>query len=263
MGPLDGIKVLELAGIGPAPFCCMLLSDLGADVVRIDRKEPIDLGVAEDPRFDLLHRGRQSIVLNLKNFEDLAKAKQLVSKADVLVEGFRPGVMERLGLGPARRRALRPGLVDVCLDAYGWTGPWRTRRGFDSLVQMSSGIADAGTRRLGKDKPFPLPVQALDHACGYAMATAALRGLTLRLQTGQGSASRLSLARIAALLTSEPAHDEPLHAPETPGDLGAGVEATGWGAARRIRSPVVIGDSPLSWTTPSGPLGAHTPEWTV
>ena len=82
-----------------------------------------------------------------------------------------------MGLGADVRRALRPGLVDVSLDAYGWTGPWRARRGFDSLVQMSCGIAAAGMEAKGNDNPFPLPAQALDHATGYLLAAAALRGL--------------------------------------------------------------------------------------
>ena len=256
--PLQGVRVLDLTRVLAGPVATRFLAGLGAEVLRIDPPDWDEPGVVPE-----VVLGKRTARLDLRTETGRATIERLLAGADVFVNGYRSDALERLGLGPARRRALRPGLVDVCLDAYGWTGPWRTRRGFDSLVQMSSGIADAGMRRLGKDKPFPLPVQALDHACGYAMATAALRGLTLRLQTGQGSASRLSLARIAALLTSEPAHEEPPHAPETPGDLAAGVEATGWGAARRIRSPVVIGDAPLSWTIPSGPLGAHTPEWTA
>jgi crotonobetainyl-CoA:carnitine CoA-transferase CaiB-like acyl-CoA transferase len=89
-----------------------------------------------------------------------------VRQADVMVHGYRADALERLGLGgPAART--EPGLVDVALDAYGWSGPWSSRRGFDSLVQMSSGIAEAGMRAAGSDKPVPLPVQALDHATGY------------------------------------------------------------------------------------------------
>jgi crotonobetainyl-CoA:carnitine CoA-transferase CaiB-like acyl-CoA transferase len=117
----------------------------------------------------------------------------------------------------------------VALNAYGWSGPWSSRRGFDSLVQMSSGIAEAGMRAAGSDKPVPLPVQALDHATGYLMAAAAVRGLTRR-QTGGGSQYRLSLARTARLLADYPAASgqSPL-APETPADVHPHLEMTAWG----------------------------------
>ena len=101
MGPLHGLKVIELAGIGPAPMCGMLLADLGADVVRIDRTEPSGLGLALAPRFDVHARGRRSVALNLKAPGGVRALMQLVAGADVLIEGFRPGVAERLGFGPA------------------------------------------------------------------------------------------------------------------------------------------------------------------
>jgi crotonobetainyl-CoA:carnitine CoA-transferase CaiB-like acyl-CoA transferase len=96
--------------------------------------------------------------------------------------------------GPARRRHLNPGLIDVGLDAYGWTGPWRGRRGFDSLIQMSACIAEAGMRAMGRVHPTPLAVQAIDHATGYLLAAASVRGLIERLQTGRGFEARASLA---------------------------------------------------------------------
>src|SRR5207237_6743002 len=102
---------------------------------------------------------------------------QLLAGANILVHGYRPGALERLGFPARERQAIRPGLVDVSLDAYGWTGPWKGRRGFDSLVQMSSGIAAVGMELLRREQPAPLPVQALDHATGYLMAAAALRGM--------------------------------------------------------------------------------------
>src|SRR5229473_6902458 len=99
-GPLSGMKVLELASIGPGPFCGMMLADMGADVLRVDRLEPTDLGLPLDPRFDIMARGRRSIGLDLKRPEAIAIVLALAGKADVLVEGLRPGVTERLGLGP-------------------------------------------------------------------------------------------------------------------------------------------------------------------
>ena len=108
MGPLNGYRIVEMAGLGPAPFCAMLLSDMGADVVRIDREggsNPLDL------KIDVLNRGRRSVALNLKTPEGIATAFALIARADAVIEGYRPGVMERLGLGPEECLAKNPGLV--------------------------------------------------------------------------------------------------------------------------------------------------------
>jgi crotonobetainyl-CoA:carnitine CoA-transferase CaiB-like acyl-CoA transferase len=110
MGPLNGMKVIELAGIGPGPMCAMLLADLGATVLRIDRKHPIDLGTPRPLKYNLLLRNRKSIALDLKQPAAVELVLKLVSDADGLIEGFRPGVVERLGLGP-----------DACLRAQSAT----------------------------------------------------------------------------------------------------------------------------------------------
>ena len=131
MGPLQGIKVVEFAGIGPGPFCCMLLADMGADVVRIDRTEPADLGAPIEARYNVLNRGRRSIALDLKQAGDLAVAKGLIAKADALVEGFRPGVMERLGLGPDECLKINPRLVYGRMTGWGQEGPLAQAAGHD------------------------------------------------------------------------------------------------------------------------------------
>ena len=103
MGPLEGVRIVELAGIGPAPFCAMLLSDMGAEVIRVDRAANVghDIGrEGEDPRFGLLQRGRRNIAVDLKNPAGVDAVLRLIDQADALIEGFRPGVMERLGLAP-------------------------------------------------------------------------------------------------------------------------------------------------------------------
>jgi crotonobetainyl-CoA:carnitine CoA-transferase CaiB-like acyl-CoA transferase len=187
---------------------------------------------------------------------------QLLSEADVLIHGYRPGALERLGFDAEQRQKIRPGLIDVSLDAYGWTGPWRARRGFDSLVQMSSGIADAGMKRLAKDRPTPLPVQALDHSVGYFLAAAAIRGLSNRCETGMGFEARASLARMAALLIDQPiAQQSGPIAPEEPDDLSENIEETTWGPARRIKPPLIIDGSPLKWDLPASALGSSEPKW--
>ena len=109
MGPLAGIKVVEIAGIGPGPFCAMMLSDMGAEVLRVDRIGDADLGLAIDPRFSVLERGRRSIAVDLKTAGGVDAVKRLIAQADALIEGFRPGVMERLGLGPDECLAANPG----------------------------------------------------------------------------------------------------------------------------------------------------------
>ncbi len=153
MGPLAGYKVVELAGIGPAPFCAMLLADMGAEVLRIDRVQPSHLGIEVDTRFELLARGRRSVALDLKHEDGIATVLSLVKNADALIEGFRPGVMERLGLGP-----------DVCTQSnaklvYGRVTGW----GQEGMLAKDAGhdlnyIALAGMLGcIGEKDGRPLP----------------------------------------------------------------------------------------------------------
>ncbi len=255
--PLQGVRVLDLTRVLAGPVATRFLAGVGAEVLRIDPPGWDEPGVVPEVML-----GKRAARLDLRTAGGKSLFERLLAGADVLVHGYRSDALARLGLDAARRQTLRPGLIDVSLAAYGWSGPWRTRRGFDSLVQMSSGIADAGMRRLGKDRPHPLPVQALDTACGHVMAAAAVQGLTQRLDTGHGSVWRLSLARIAALLVSRPMAGDPGSlAPETTADINPVVEHTAWGPARRISAPVVITGAPLRWDIPAGPLGATAAAW--
>ncbi|MCJ2049029.1 CoA transferase [Methylobacterium sp. J-070] len=254
---LDGLRVLDLTRVLAGPVATRFLAGFGADVVRIDPPgwdEP-----ALEPEVTL---GKSCGRLDLRRDADRATFERLLSGADVLVHGYRPGALDGLGYGAAARQSLAPGLVEVCLDAYGWTGPWAGRRGFDSLVQMSCGIAEAGQDWKQADRPVPLPVQALDHATGYMMAAAVLRLLACRLRDGTGGRARLSLARTAALLTAAgPAiPDEPL-APEDADDFDAEIEATAWGPARRLRPPVVVAGHPMRWARAAHRLGDDAPAW--
>ncbi len=135
-GPLRGIAVVELAGIGPVPHACAALADLGADVIRIDRPGggPFDLG-----RHDILHRGRPSVALDLKRAEGVAVVLDLVERADVLVEGLRPGAMERLGLGPDVCAERNPALIYARMTGWGQTGPLATTAGHDLTYLAISG----------------------------------------------------------------------------------------------------------------------------
>ena len=256
--PLQGLRVLDLTRILAGPVATRLLAALGAEVLRIDPPGWDEPSLA--PEVTL---GKRCARLDLKSPDGLARFHDLLRGADVLVHGYRSDALEALGLGAAQRQACRPGLVDVSLDAYGFTGPWARRRGFDSLVQMSIGVADAGRPTRDDDTPpVPLPVQALDHATGYLLACAALRGLTRRLQQGQGSQWRASLARTGQLLQERPsANPAAALAPETEADLLPTPEATAWGPARRLRPALSIDGLTLQQALPAGPLGSSPARW--
>src|SRR5690348_7929841 len=147
-GPLRGIKVVELAGIGPGPHACMLLADLGADVIRIDRPSGASIGGGST---DLLNRGRPSVALDLKNPDALATVLELVDRADVLIEGMRPGVTERLGLGPEDCLARNPRLVYGRMTGWGQDGPWAQAAGHDMNYIAITGALFG----LGQDKTRP------------------------------------------------------------------------------------------------------------
>lgn len=153
MGPLTGLKVVEIAGIGPAPFCAMLLSDLGAEVLRVDRVEQAEKGVSLDPRLDLFNRGRKSVAVNLKSAEGVDAVLQLAGRADVLIEGFRPGVMERLGLGPEACLARNPKLVYGRMTGYGQYGPMSQAVGHDINYIGIAGVLHCIGRRGGLPVP--------------------------------------------------------------------------------------------------------------
>ena len=143
MGPLQGLKIIEIAGIGPAPFCAMLLSDMGADVIRIERANAPDTGIPIETRFEVLNRGRRSAALDLKSPADVAVLKELIAKADILFEGYRPGAMERLGLGPDDCWAVNPRLVYGRMTGFGQTGPLAQAAGHDINYVALSGALDA------------------------------------------------------------------------------------------------------------------------
>ena len=248
--PLAGIKVLDLTRVLAGPVASRFLAGLGADVLRIDPPTWNEPGVI--PEVTL---GKRCARLDLHAPADRAVFEHLLKDADVLLHGYRADALERLGYGVAERQRLAPGLVDVCLNAYGWSGPWQNRRGFDSLVQMSSGIAEAGMHWKRADKPTPLPLQALDHATGSLMAASAIRLL------GTGGSARLSLARTAKLLIEAGAGtDEPLRA-EDENDQGVLVEQTPWGPAHRLQVPLKITGTPLQWELPASELGSHRAQW--
>ena len=256
--PLRGVRVLDLTRILAGPTATRFLAGFGAQVLRID-----PYGWEEPGTVPEVVLGKRCARLDLNRPNERATLERLLADADVLIHGYRPDALERLGLGAERRRQLNPALVDIALDAYGWSGPWRGRRGFDSLIQMSTGIAEAGMRVLKRERPTPLPVQAIDHAAGYLLAAAAIRGLTTRLTSGAGTVARASLARTAQLLiahSSAQADASPFSA-EHEDDLATPIELTSWGPARRIKPAVEIQGTPMQWDYPASALGSAHAEW--
>lgn len=253
-GREPGFKVLDLTRVIAGPVATRFLAGLGAEVLRIDPPDWNEPAVS--PEMTL---GKRSARASFHDAGGMRKLGLLIAEADVIVHGYRADALERLGLGDEAIRELNPGIVDVAIDAYGWTGPWRNRRGFDSLVQMSSGIADNGD-----EKPLPLPVQALDHATGYLAAAAVLEGLRRRRDSGQGSTAKLSLARTALALPLQPVERvEPPQRVELveTAPLETTLQKTPWGDARLLRSPLTIDGRPLHWDKPPRDLGADDPVW--
>jgi len=157
---------------------------------------------------------------------------------------------------------VRLALINVSLCAYGWTGPWWGRRGFDSLVQMSCGIAHQGMLAFKTGKPYPLPVQALDHATGNLMAAAVLRALSEKCKSGRVLSAKLSLARTAHALQQY--RQDTLHSKFKPlqeSDLSPDIEHTTWGAARRVEFPIKNAVFKAHWDRPATDLRVHPPQW--
>ena len=153
MGPLTGLKVVEMAGIGPAPMCAMLLADLGATVLRVDRLQPSGLGAPVERKYDVLLRSRPAIALDLKQQPAVDLTLRLIDQADAVIEGFRPGVMERLGLGPDLCRARNPKLVYGRMTGWGQDGPLAHAAGHDLNYIALTGALHAIGRKGGPPTP--------------------------------------------------------------------------------------------------------------
>lgn len=200
-GPLQGLRVIEFAGIGPAPLACMLFADLGADVVRIDRLAPSGLGLALAPEHDVNARGRRSVALDLKQPAGRDAALGLVAGADVLVEGFRPGVMEKLGLGPEPCAAANPRLVYGRMTGFGQHGPLAPQAGHDLNYLALTGLLQA----IGPAGGAPLPPLNLvaDYGGGAMfLAFGVMAALWERQRSGLGQVVDAAMVDGAAALGS-------------------------------------------------------------
>jgi crotonobetainyl-CoA:carnitine CoA-transferase CaiB-like acyl-CoA transferase len=257
--PLSGIRVLDLTRIIAGPVCGLTLAAHGADVLLVTSPNLPSIA----PLVIDTGRGKLSTQLDLTSDNDRTRFEALLRDADVIIQGYRPGGLERLGYGPDAVAQLRPGIVYVSLSAYGHRGPWAERRGFDSLVQTASGINLAEAEAAGSETPRPLPSQILDHATGYLMAFAAMAALLRQRQGGGSWHARLSLAqtgfwlrslgRVDGLSLKEPARDDVCDRLEE--------SRSGFGTLSAVKHPAMLDKTPPHWTRPSVPLGTHPPVW--
>jgi hypothetical protein len=255
--PYGGLRVLDLTRVIAGPVATRFLAAYGADVLRVDPR-----GFEEVPA--ILPEstvGKRRTALDLTDATDRLAFERLLASADVLVTGLRPGALARLGYDDATIRTANPAVITATLSAYGWDGPWQDRRGFDSLVQMSCGIAAAGAVVAGVDKPMPLPAQALDHATGYLLAAAVGVALDRLATSGRTSDIRMSLVGTANALMARPVTDG-LAGPR-PTWVATDTEptTTEWGPGRRVPAPGRIDGVPAFWTIDAGPLGEDVPAW--
>jgi crotonobetainyl-CoA:carnitine CoA-transferase CaiB-like acyl-CoA transferase len=257
--PASGVRVLDLTRVIAGPVCTRYLGALGADVVRLDppRRPDMARGAAGDTLL-----GKRSALVDLASPAGGDVARRLLDGADVVVCGYRPGALEQFGLGEPALAERHPGLVVVYLDAWGHTGPWAGRRGFDSVVQAAAGIA-TGESSDGA-APGALPCQLLDHGTGYLAAAAVLDGLVRQGREGGTHIRRVSLARTAWWLTSAAAPASP-----AAGAPAGGSDPAQWlchldgpvGTVTAVSPPGSVDDQPLQWPGRASGYCADRPEW--
>jgi crotonobetainyl-CoA:carnitine CoA-transferase CaiB-like acyl-CoA transferase len=244
--------VLDLTRVIAGPVGARTLAALGADVLRVD---PPQLPEIPEGHIDT-GAGKRAATLDLVDAE---RREALLAGAHVLLTGYRPGALERFGLNAADVAERHPRLVQVSLSAWGTTGPWGGRRGFDSLVQVASGIA---VECAGADgTPGVLPAQALDHATGYLMAAAALRALAMRAAGEATGPARLSLARTAQELLRAPRPEA--NASSATGAADPDAHRITFGRVSLIAPPGTLDRRSLRWPHGSHELGSDSPSWTA
>lgn len=255
--PLSGVRVLDLTRIVAGPVAARALAAHGADVLQVSAPHlPNIERLVIDTGF-----GKRTASLDLRDSGDRAVMKALIREADVFLQAYRPGALAAMGFSPEEVAAIRPGIVYVTLSAWGHEGPWRHRRGYDSLVQSASGIAWECGR---EGRPGRLPCQAQDHATGYLAAFGAIAALMRRSTGGGGHLVRVSLAQTGHWLRGLGRMEETgLQEPDNAaiGDL-LQISKTPFGFVEHIRPDVAtLSETPMRWTMPPAPLGTHGAGW--
>ena len=200
-GPLAGLRVLEFEAIGPGPFCGMMLADMGADVIVIDRPAAADLGMKRERWMDVMMRGRRSVTIDLKSNDGAAAAAELAAKADAIIEGFRPGVMERLGLGPEQLLARNPRLVYGRMTGWGQDGPLAQRAGHDiNYIALAGALGHLG--RAGEKPTPPINLVGDFGGGGMLLAFGMVCALLEAKQSGRGQVVDAAMVEGASLLAA-------------------------------------------------------------
>jgi crotonobetainyl-CoA:carnitine CoA-transferase CaiB-like acyl-CoA transferase len=257
--PLTGLRMLDLTRVIAGPVNARTLASYGADVLHVASRHL--------PNMDRLvidtGMGKLATMLDLRTKDDAARLRDLVRTCDVFSQGYRPDTVARLGFGPEELASLRPGLVYVSLSAYGHAGPWRARRGFETLIQSVSGMAHEQGFGGGLDKPQHLPAQVVDHATGYLGAFGALMALKRRATEGGSWLVRISLAQ-----TGRWVDDLGRVNGRTTKDLGASdvddlmsEMPSPFGTIRYVKPAATFDRTPAAWTRPSVPLGTDPAAW--
>ena len=263
--PLSGIRVLDLTRVLAGPTCARTLAEHGADVLKITAAHLPNLGYQE---WDTGH-GKLSAQLDLRVPGDVELLHGLVRQADVFSQGYRPGSLANRGLSPEELATLRPGLVYVSLSAFGHSGPWASRRGFDTVVQTVSGMTIRQAETVPGKTPGPqfYPVSAIDYCTGYLMAFGAMVALARRAREGGSWLVRISLAQVGKWIVDRgevPAvalKDVPAEFSRAELDRWSMVSETPSGPLRHLKPVVQLSETQPHWGRPSVPLGYHRPEW--
>jgi len=259
--PLAGLRVLDLSRVIAGPVAGRTLAAHGADVLLISGPDlpaipwlTIDTG-----------RGKLTGFADLKSEQGRDVLRDLAASADIFSQGYRPSALAALGFAPQDLARINPGIISVSLSAYGHAGPWAERRGFDSLVQTSTGFNHAEGQAAGVEGPKELPAQMLDHATGYLMAFGAMMAKARQSREGGSWHVRVSLAQTGRWLWNLGRVADGLSTEDTL--KGEAVSpfmeevTSGFGPLRAVRHAAILSNTPAFWARPAMPLGSHPPQW--
>ena len=258
--PLAGVRVLDLSRVIAGPVAGRTLAVHGADVLLISSPNlpaipwlTIDTG-----------RGKLTSFVELRSEQGQRTLRDLLATADIFSQGYRPSAIAGLGFSPADAARINPGIISVSLSAYGHAGPWAERRGFDSLVQTSTGFNHAEGQAAGVEGPKELPAQMLDHATGYLMAFGAMMAKARQSREGGSWHVRISLAQTGRWLWNLGRVTDGFKTEDLPGEVVQPFLeelASGFGRLRSVSHSAMLSETPAFWARPAMPLGSHPPQW--
>jgi len=258
--PLAGLRVLDLSRVIAGPVAGRTLAAHGADVLLISGADlpaipwlTVDTG-----------RGKLTTFIDLKRDEGRNQLKELLAEADIFSQGYRPQALADLGFSAQEAARINPGIIFVSLSAYGHVGPWASRRGFDSLVQTTTGFNHAEGVAAGVDGPKELPAQILDHATGYLMAFGAMMAKARQSREGGSWHVRVSLAQTGRWIWNFGRVVDGLKTEDLKGEAIRPFSEqvpSGFGSLQAIRHTAQLSQTPAFWSRPAMPLGSHLPQW--